>query len=380
MSLRRLFFGVWLQSAALLYFFENNTGTRALLAASLVLPAASILCARTSAGRTRLLLSSPQACACGEVECTVCTSGLLPASLLKGNVTARNRLTGEVSVFPLCLSGFSPRASLSFGMSHCGAVEFTLTDTAVQDWFGLWRSHPLSCPPEYTVIMPRPFALSVSFLPAETPSPDGERWSDERPGSDPGETFAIREYVPGDPVRQIHWKLTQKSGVPMLREFGQPTAEEILLLLDLSGAADRMDPARIDAAAAALLSLSHALISQGSAHCVGWKEHSSGRLVLCSVQSAADCDAMEAQLLASASCGDSESVCACFYKWHCGRVYAHTVLCAVSLPDDFSLLCPQGHVTVLLPDGDTAHAQGGGASVIPFSLSDTDKAPVQVEL
>ena len=60
-----MMYGVWLLVAAELYFFENNTGTRAILAASLLLPAVSAGCAAISAHRLSLALDAPEQCAAG---------------------------------------------------------------------------------------------------------------------------------------------------------------------------------------------------------------------------------------------------------------------------------------------------------------------------
>lgn len=51
------------------------------------------------------------------------------------------------------------------------------------------------------------------------------------------ETQSIRPYVPGDPVRQIHWKLSAKTGQTLLREIGLPQTGGILLALAVDGAA-----------------------------------------------------------------------------------------------------------------------------------------------
>ena len=45
MKANRLVYAVWLPAAAALYFFENNTGTRAILAASILVPLISVFCA-----------------------------------------------------------------------------------------------------------------------------------------------------------------------------------------------------------------------------------------------------------------------------------------------------------------------------------------------
>lgn len=76
---RRLVWGAWILISALLYFFENNPGTRALLVASVLIPAASVLCAVLSTKRIALSLSVPETCKKGEeTVCVVRTAGLLP--------------------------------------------------------------------------------------------------------------------------------------------------------------------------------------------------------------------------------------------------------------------------------------------------------------
>ena len=49
MTLRRAGYACWLLAVAILYFFENNTGTRAVLVSSVLVPAFSVLCAAWTA-------------------------------------------------------------------------------------------------------------------------------------------------------------------------------------------------------------------------------------------------------------------------------------------------------------------------------------------
>ena len=59
---RRIGWGVWLIAALLLYFFENNTGTRILLAAAVLLPLISVLCAAGASKSARITLTAPASC------------------------------------------------------------------------------------------------------------------------------------------------------------------------------------------------------------------------------------------------------------------------------------------------------------------------------
>ena len=51
---------------------------------------------------------------------------------------------------------------------------------------------------------------------------ESDRSADSRRGNDPGEVRAIREYVPGDPVRNIHWKLSEKTDKLLVKGARQP--------------------------------------------------------------------------------------------------------------------------------------------------------------
>ncbi len=49
------------------------------------------------------------------------------------------------------------------------------------------------------------------------------------------EISGYREYMPGDPMNLIHWKLSAKTGKLLLKTFDRDPEEEILLLLDFRG-------------------------------------------------------------------------------------------------------------------------------------------------
>lgn len=352
----RLLYGVWLFAAVLLYFFENNTGTRAVLAASLLLPAVSVCCATVSARRLSLAMNAPEQCAAGgSVTVRLNAGRLLPLAVLYGELCAHNRLTGERFQSTISLSA---PAAFELPAAHCGMMEWTLCETSVGDLFGLCRFSTSPCGAAHTLVFPQLFPMRVSFADGEAVSAQGEQWSSSRPGFDPSETFAIREYAPGDPIRQIHWKLSSKTDTLMLRELGLPVAEETLLLLDGTAANSQADAAAMDAAATALLSLSHALAAQGAVHSACWRAAPSGVLQFCDVLSEAGFAAMRKQLLATAFAVAGEDICTAFYRDCGGLSYAHTAVCAPSLPAGLKQLCCGNRVTLLLSNGGAAERSG----------------------
>lgn len=62
---------------------------------------------------------------------------------------------------------------------------------------------------------------------------EGIIYSQERPGDDATEIFAIREYVPGDNIRKIHWKLTTKSDRLMVKDYSLPIKNNDTVIIDI---------------------------------------------------------------------------------------------------------------------------------------------------
>ncbi|MDO5410399.1 MAG: DUF58 domain-containing protein [Lachnospiraceae bacterium] len=51
-------------------------------------------------------------------------------------------------------------------------------------------------------------------------------------GDDPSEILEIREYRAGDRLQKIHWKMSQRTGTLMVKEFSEPISFAVVFLLD----------------------------------------------------------------------------------------------------------------------------------------------------
>ena len=91
-------------------------------------------------------------------------------------------------------------------------------------------------------------------------------------GNDITEIFNIRDYVAGDPLNAVHWKLSSKFDTLMSKDFGSTDDRHTLILVDMSRnkgdfeAPDSHLNAVLDIAA----SISDSLKVAGSVHSVGW--------------------------------------------------------------------------------------------------------------
>ena len=63
----------------------------------------------------------------------------------------------------------------------------------------------------------------------------GDERSRSRPQKGRGEDiFAVREYLPGDASRDIHWRSTAKRSQPVVKEYERPCAKKVQIVLDTS--------------------------------------------------------------------------------------------------------------------------------------------------
>ena len=79
------------------------------------------------------------------------------------------------------------------------------------------------------------------------------------------EPYALREYLPGDPIGKIHWKATARHGRPVSREDTWERSARLVILLDCARAMASMDGRRskLDYALAATLALTRVAAARG---------------------------------------------------------------------------------------------------------------------
>ena len=99
------------------------------------------------------------------------------------------------------------------------------------DPFGLMRRVLATREPSPVLVVPRVHPVDVRLGRSQTEDEETE----ERAGS---ETFhSLREYVPGDPQKLIHWKSSARAGKLMVRRMVDTTVPWLLVILDVNARA-----------------------------------------------------------------------------------------------------------------------------------------------
>lgn len=356
--------------AGALFLFENNAGTLAVMLSVILIPLMGLLTLPGGGVHAQLQISSAQ-------EKGQTTRGMLvlintscvPRPHLTVKLLCRNLRTGERSELVIN-TGLLPKAhrELPFEVTcaHCGRIEVTVSSMTSSDVFGLFtRIFPCKSEILFTVL-PQLFDIGILLNQNDMAAPDSDSYSSTRPGSDPGETFAIREYVPGDAVKQIHWKLSEKTDRLMVREFGLPVVNEVALLLETSG---EQTAEETDALTEVFASISSAMAGSGIDHHVFWRDRETDELCSHSIASGDDFSLMLQQILELPPKEDG-SVIHRFLQYFPRCPYSHVIIVSAQLPQGVRNLYNGNRVSVILlrHDAVVEGLQPDGTRVLPFSL------------
>ncbi len=154
---------------------------------------------------------------------------------------------------------------------HAGKVDILFKKARVLDYFGVF-SLPVKMKKRLSVsFLPRVHSLEPTLRKNTYTASETNLYSQHKPGDDPAEVFAIREYVDGDKLSRIHWKLTSKQEKYMVKDYSLPINESVLILPELvfdEGTETDLD--LIDAVLEIAFSLSHTLIERKTLHAIGY--------------------------------------------------------------------------------------------------------------
>lgn len=240
---------------------------------------------------------------------------------------------------------------------YCGRLRITVEKAKLYDCFGL-VGIPLSCPEKcHITVQPDGFETRISLADELGGIAESEQYSQYRSGSDMTETFQLREYVPGDSPRQIHWKLSGKLDRLIVRDPGLPIIQDVLLFWERTEPEENAQS--IDAQAEVLVSIARALLEQDVQFRLGWNDTEENRCILHEIRELDDLIAILPRLLSAAGSGECDSGAALLLQTRPDALCCHMVYVAHTPAAEVLDWSSYGHLTVLA-------VSNGGVDAIRF--------------
>ena len=207
------------------------------------------------------------------------------------DLTAENLMTGEKTSYQL-MTGIKCKgeSQIPFVMKSefCGCIQVTVNKITLYDVTGIWKKVFAIDESAETVILPDTFVTDIHMVPGMLADNESIEYSNEKPGDDMSEIFGIREYMPGDNIRNIHWKLTGKCDELMVRLPSLPMENSVLLLMETSGELSGQDnekaAAVYDAMAEIFITMSQNLLQNDITHEIAWYDHRDSILISLSIE------------------------------------------------------------------------------------------------
>ncbi len=151
-------------------------------------------------------------------------------------VTISNSFFGESVTHSINFAA-SPFATTSVTYpvksSHCGIVTITINEVFVYDLLNIFAlKRKLDLTREIPVFP------NYNEIDEEFDMDFSQGYSDleesQHKGSDTSEVSDIREYIPGDKLQNIHWKLSAKKDILMVKEHVSLTSSQLIFYIELA--------------------------------------------------------------------------------------------------------------------------------------------------
>jgi uncharacterized protein (DUF58 family) len=229
MAGRRIIYWLALAGSIFYYWASGNWLSAVLVLIALGLPLLSLLLSLPAMLTTKVRLHIPTHVTLGTPACaTLSVSCGFGKPMVSGKIQVLDLATGTKK-------RIKPGAPLN--SQHCAAYRLQCNRLWVCDLLGLIRLPVSLKENRLLVVRPKP------VLPQQMP--DMNRYLSSvtrpKPGGGYSENHELRLYRPGDNLKQIHWKLSAKTGDLIIREPMEAQQNAFILTMELSGTPDALD-------------------------------------------------------------------------------------------------------------------------------------------
>ena len=138
----------------------------------------------------------------------------------------------EFRKYLIPLSDTEMEYDISMHAKFCGEMRFFCSNLWAVDYFHLFHVPVRSFEEARMLVYPRNIDLQVELSKEAIGATREDINLQSRAGNDPSEMYDVREYIPGDDIRSVHWKLSSKMDQLLLRQSSDPTHYHVVLLPD----------------------------------------------------------------------------------------------------------------------------------------------------
>ena len=206
-----------------------------------------------------------------EVKLLIKNNSIFPAVNGELKLCYYNKFSGNKEIeyinFPI---NSKETESIDFKIKskYCGKLIIEIQSLKIYDYLTFSSVKKKLNKSKEIIVLPQIYDLNFSGNVININSLDGEIFSKDKAGDDPSEVFNVREYVEGDKIQRIHWKLSSKVDNVMIKEYSQPIVNDSIIIVELCESENNINT--IQGIIETAISLSHMLLSYNYIHYICW--------------------------------------------------------------------------------------------------------------
>lgn len=301
-----------------------------------------------------------------KIRFTIRNPDIMPVSGVEARVRCTNLRTGE-NEFIVLNKSVAPRGvsenTFTVKPSHAGRYEIAVDSLKILDPLQLWGRKKEINDDIYITVMPDIVDMALTVTSSAASMPESDRYRDGKRGNDPGEVLEIREYTPGDSIKNIHWKLSEKTDKLLVKVLGIPVTDQFMVILD--NAADvGLNPDALDSIASVYASVLSSLSDSMMPFTAGWTDPATGLPVFRKVMNDHDLAAASDEYLAIPAV--TQSAFEKIEREIIDSRFAHLIIVGSRIPDGLNSITNGCQVTILMYGTDMSGKTDEGATFIGF--------------
>lgn len=170
------------------------------------------------------------------VQLCITNKSIFPIGKAEAHLEYYNVFNNQITNFELHLPiqpRNSQRVTFQLSSKFCGIVKIRTAYISIFDPLRIFRFKIGKNVHTEISVLPEGHDIGGTISYTDRVNEESNVFSEHRPGDDPSEVFDLREYIPGDKLNRIHWKLSSKKDEFIVKDYSLPVDIPCTLFLNL---------------------------------------------------------------------------------------------------------------------------------------------------
>lgn len=170
------------------------------------------------------------------VQIKIKNRSIFPIGRAEACIEYCNVFNNEISTFNLYMpiqARNDQNVCFQMHSKFCGIVKIRCVHIMIFDPLKIFKFKVGKNIQTEIAIMPEGHEISGEICYTDRANDESPVFSDHKPGDDPSEIFDLRDYIPGDRINRIHWKLSSKRNEFIVKDYSLPIDIPCTLFLNL---------------------------------------------------------------------------------------------------------------------------------------------------